>query len=361
MNPYRFHPTVFCVKDTYQIIFLTDKPGMGWVEIGGKKYFDAQNGLLRWSDEMHRVTVPMSELDAAGEYAVCYQQMEDRKAYYPEHGDTVRRRYAFHPVKADEDLRICYLADTHGRVDGPAACAKQEEFDVLMMGGDIANHNSAKEDLWVLFKICSEATRGEKPVVFSRGNHDTRGRMAEYLPGMIGTDNGNTYFGFELPGVFGLVLDAGEDKADSSNEYGGTTCFEPFRRQETEWLERVYEEGKWKQAGLRIALCHIPFNMSQRAPFDIEQDIYARWTDLLNKMGVEYLIAGHMHVLYVLHPGDEHLWNNAQYITLVGSESPENFVGAHYAISKDAIRVKFVRHTGEVLTDEVIRRTGAGK
>ena len=135
MSSFRFHPTVFCVGDTYQIIFLTDKPGMGWVEAGGEKYLDTQNGLMRWTDEMHRVTVPREAIDRAGEYAVCYQEMTDRKPYYPEHGDTVRRRYAFHPLREGQDIRICYLADTHGRVKEPVACAAQREFDLLMMGG----------------------------------------------------------------------------------------------------------------------------------------------------------------------------------------------------------------------------------
>lgn len=361
MNPFRFHPTVFCVKDAYQIIFLTDRPGMGWVEAGGRKFLDAQNGLMRWTDEMHRVTVPMSVLDEAGEYAVCYQAMEDRKPYFPEHGDTVRRRYAFHPVKAGGEMRICYLSDTHGKADGPIACARMEPFDVLMMGGDIADHNSSKEDLWVLFRICSEAAKGEKPVVFSRGNHDTRGRMAEYLPGMIGTDEGRTYFDFRLPGVFALVLDAGEDKADACDAYGGTTCFELFRRQETEWLKRVYEEGEWKKAGLRIALCHLPFDMTMEPPFDIEQPLYAEWTSLLNRMGVEYLISGHMHAVHILRPGDPHLRSDARFVTLVGSEKPDDFVCARYTVSAESVRVRFIRHTGEVLADEIIRRTGNGE
>ena len=356
MNPYRFHPTVFCVKDSYQIVFLTEKPGMGWVEIAGEKYFDAQNGLMRWNDEMHRVSVPCEALDRAGAYTVCYQEMEDRKPYFPEHGDTVRREYSFFPVKKGGEVRVCYLADTHGRVDEPVACAAQKEFDILLMGGDIANHNSTKQDLWVLFKICSQAAKGEKPVVFSRGNHDTRGRMAEYLPGMIGTDNGNTYFSFELPGVFGLVLDAGEDKRDFNKEYGGTTCFEPFRRQETKWLEQVYEEGKWKNADLKIALCHIPFNMKHPAPFDIEAEIYEKWTELLNKMGVEFLICGHMHELFVLRPGDERLLTDARFTTLVGSETPQAFTGAHYTISKEKLTALFVRQDGEIRLSETIER-----
>ena len=357
MNTFRFHPTVFCVRDTYQIIFLTEKPGMAWVEVCGERYLDAQNGLMRWTDEMHRVTIPREVLDRAGEYAVCYQEMSDRKPYYPEHGDTVRRRYAFYPLQEGKDVRICYLADTHGKVDGPVACAGQREFDLLMMGGDIADHNSTKQDLWVLFKICSEATKGEKPVVFSRGNHDTRGRMAEYLPGMIGTDNGNTYFTFELPGLFGVALDAGEDKPDACDAYGGTTCFELFRRQETKWLESVVREGKWKEAPIRVAMCHVPFTMLQEPPFDIEQDIYARWSELLNEMGVQYLISGHMHKLHVLHPGDGLLRNDAQFITLVGSETPREFVGAHYTLSQEGLHAVFAHHSGEIRLEAQIERS----
>ena len=356
MNPYRFHPTVFCVGEEYQIIFLTERSGMGWVEIAGEKYIDAQNGLMRWNDEMHRVSVPCEALDAAGAYAVCYQEMEDRKPYYPVHGDTARREYRFFPVKKDQPLRICYLADTHGRVNEPVACAAQREFDLLMMGGDIADHNSAKQDLWVLFKICSQAAKGERPVVFSRGNHDTRGRMAEYLPGMIGTDNGKTYFSFELPGVFGLVLDAGEDKIDACDAYGGTTCFEAFRRQELKWLRRVYEEGKWRDAELKIALCHIPFTMRHPAPFDIEQVLYGEWTELLNKMGVEFLISGHMHQLFVLRPKDPALLTNPKFTTLVGSETPQEFTGAHYTVSRERLKAEFIRPNGEIRLADVIER-----
>lgn len=361
MSPFRFHPTVFCVGNEYQIIFLTEQPGMGWVEIAGERFADEQNGLMRWEDELHRVSVPMRVLDAAGEYAVCFQSMEDRKPYFPVHGETVRREYRFEPVQAGKDLRVCYLSDTHGRLDEPIACARQKPFDLLVMGGDIADHNSAKEDLWVLFRICSEATLGEKPVVFSRGNHDTRGRMAGYLPGMIGTDAGRTYFTFELPGVFGLVLDAGEDKVDSCDAYGGTTCFEAFRRRQTEWLKRVYEEGKWKTANLRVAVCHIPFGMTMGEPFDIERELYAEWTDLLNRMGVEFFIAGHMHALHVLRPGDPLTWNDAHYVTLVGSQRPEEFAGARYLFSPDRVTAVFARPDGSVESSETIERTTAAR
>jgi len=99
-------------------------------------------------------------------------------------------------------------------------------------------------------------------------------------------------------------------------------------------------------------MCHIPFTMRQRPPFDIEQDIYAHWSELLNKMGVEYLLSGHMHALHVLRPGDEHLWNDAQFITLVGSETPKEYVGAHYTLSGGKLHVQFIHHSGEVRMDQ---------
>ena len=359
MKPFLYHPTVFCVKDEYQIIFITENPGMAWVEAGRQKFVDAETGLMRWNDVVHRVTVPAAVVNEAKGYAVCYQEMADRAPYYPKHENTVRREYAFYPLTGQYPLNICYLADTHGCKDEPAACAAQKDFDLLIAGGDIADHNSTREDLWVLLDICGRAAKGEKPVIFSRGNHDTRGPMASYLPSMIGMDGGNTYYTVEQPGLLALVLDAGEDKPDKGIEYGDTICFEPFRRRETEWLEQVKSSGKWKDAPLRVAICHIPFCMQQGevgCVFDIEAEVYSRWTGLLNDMGVELLIAGHMHVLHVLRPGDEHLKFDAAFTTLIGSERPQNYVGAHYEITETETRVTFVRADGSVCGADIIRR-----
>ena len=125
MKPFLYHPTVFCVKDEYQIIFITEKPGMAWIETAGQKFVDAETGLMRWNDVVHRVTVPASLLNQAGAYTICYQEMADRAPYYPKHEDTVRREYAFCPLTGKYPLRICYLADTHGHKEQPVDCAAQ--------------------------------------------------------------------------------------------------------------------------------------------------------------------------------------------------------------------------------------------
>ena len=85
-------PAVFAVENNYQIMVPTDAPSLMWVEVGGKKYYDAANGIMRSFTEIHRVTVPMAVLDAAGAYTVCERVIIDRKPYFPESEETVRTR-----------------------------------------------------------------------------------------------------------------------------------------------------------------------------------------------------------------------------------------------------------------------------
>jgi len=145
--------------------------------------------------------------------------------------------------------------------------------------------------------------------------------------------------------------------------YGGTTCFELFRRQETEWLERVYEEGKWKDAPVRIAVCHIPFTMRQQPPFDIEEELYREWTALLREhVRPDLLLYGHYHRVEICPPGCEFDSQGQPCTAIIGSkpifdkEKGNGFVGCALTLRDDGTgRVIFRDHTGAVLTDEIIR------
>ena len=65
-------PAVFAIKNDYQIMVPVNSDLLFWVTVGDKKYYDHSNGIIRSSTRMHRVNVPMSELDKAGEYTVSY-------------------------------------------------------------------------------------------------------------------------------------------------------------------------------------------------------------------------------------------------------------------------------------------------
>ena len=81
-----------------------------------------------------------------------------------------------------------------------------------------------------------------------------------------------------------------------------------------------------------------------------------RRQELLGRMGIQYLICGHMHQLMVLRPDDERLLSKPDFVTLIGSETPQEFTGAHYTISKEKLAALFVRQNGEIRLSETIER-----
>jgi len=92
-------------------------------------------------------------------------------------------------------------------------------------------------------------------------------------------------------------------------------------------------------------------------PFDIEKELYAHWTELLNQMGIEFLIAGHKHKLHILQPGDAALATNPAFTTLIGSETPTAFTAAYYTIYPHSLMARFRRSDGEIRLQTELART----
>ncbi len=302
-------PSVFMVGRDYQIIFLTRSNGLGWVEIGGTSYTTEEGGILKYGT-VHSIRVPGDVLNVAGMYTVVFRSYAEKKAYFPEGTEVLRRTYTFYPFSGG-DFRIFQFADTHGQLEAPLKTYQGcQPCDILVLNGDINDHCGELELLSGAFVLSAEAVHGTRPVIYSRGNHDTRGRFSQDLLDYIPTDfrNGRreTFYSFRQGELWGLVLDCGEDKLDSHPEYGDTVCFDAFRQRETRFLESILENRKqeFDAPGVRhrIAVCHIPFVWNFEEPFDIEQQRYAYWVELLNRMGIELLLCGHMHRVYHIAP-----------------------------------------------------------
>lgn len=320
-------PCVFAVGQQYQIAFNTLEFGIAWVEVGDKVYRDSRNGLMISETLIHKVTVPMQELDAARGYRVCFRALPERRPYFPQLGELQSREYAFHPVDTSKPVRAYILADTHSRVEQPTNAAKQfGDVDLLLMIGDVPAESKTPEDIRAIYDLTSNVTHGEIPVVFARGNHDYRGKLATDLPDYIGTDHGNTWFTFRIGSIWGIALDCGEDKNDDHIEYGGMVDCHSMRREETKFLESViaHADQEYLAEGVttRIALTHVPFPLKSVATseeFDIEVPLFTQWTELLNEMKLDAMLCGHTHNPYVAHPGDEQMRMDANFPIVVGS------------------------------------------
>ena len=293
-------PAVFAVGREYQIMIPTKKECIMKVDVGGKFYYDAANGIMCSKSLVHKVTVPMEALDRAKCYTVYLQEILERKHKFPEMGECRSRQYEFRPVTG-EHVRAFHIADNHGVVEEPVRCAETfGHLDFLILNGDLANHYGEEAAIWCVYELASRVAKGNIPIVFSRGNHDTRGKFAENFTENFPSRIGSTYYTFRLGNVWGLVLDCGEDKEDHHPEYGGLVCCHDFREKETEYIKEVIQNAsdEYNAPGVKhkFVICHIPFTAPEKGDFDIEREVYAEWTTLLrNYIKPEMILSGHTH------------------------------------------------------------------
>lgn len=358
-------PIVYAVGKDYQIMVPVTKETLMWVDVAGKCFYDDVNGILRSNCTTHRMTVPMEVLDSAGEYKVCYRIVHERKPYHSNVSDIYEYCSVFYPVKAD-GARFYHIADAHNQVDGPVAAAKAfGDIDFLILNGDLPDHSGDIKNFTAIHRIAAEITDGEKPVVFSRGNHDMRGIYAENLSEHTPVDKGRSYYTFRLGSIWGMVLDCGEDKYDTHIEYAHTICCEDFRKRELDFIKNVIVNARkeYEAEGVKnkIVISHDPFTEylpSQTSEEDYKT--YQEWAKLLRDyIRPDATICGHVHQAYITNVGDE-LDRLGQACPMVVSSAPgtkiyesprglwvENvYVGVGFEIKDEKILVSFVGSDG---------------
>lgn len=307
-------PTVFAVGENYQIMMPFAEDAVAWIRIGERCFYDHSNGILRSAVRIHRVNVPGDLLNVAKAYTVCYRRVLDRKPYFPVLEEPIEVEYSFRPVPS-VNVRIYQVSDAHGMIDAPVAAARKfcdvyGGIDLLILNGDVIDHSGAVENFEAIYRISEEITHGEIPVIFSRGNHDTRGRCAERLCEYVPlSPTGESYFSFRQGPIWGLLLDCGEDKPDTNEEYNGTVCFSAFREMQEAFLKslpaRAEEEYDAPGVRYRLIVSHMPFTCKNLPPFDIEEARYTLWAALLKeKVRPQLFLAGHKHRLGFYLPGD---------------------------------------------------------
>lgn len=345
------YPTVYAVRDRYVITVPVTGETVMWVRVGEHEYFDDSNGILRSARNTHKMEVPAAELDREREYTVCFRRVRERKPYFSDVGDVETFTSDFRPVTGDV-IHIYQLADAHNRVDGPVAAGSYfgDDLDLLILNGDIPNHSGDISYFSSIHRIASGITHGRIPVIFSRGNHDTRGIYAENIADYTPTDNGKSYFPVRVGNVWALVLDCAEDKPDGNAEYGHTICCHDFRMRESAFLEQLikHPEDEYEADGVehRLVIVHNPFTQTFGAPFDIEQDTFAHWAELLREyVHPELMICGHVHRCYLseVGSGTDHKGQPCPVVVAsrLDNNNREYFAGAAITLTPDNINIRF--------------------
>ena len=306
-KPLTYHPTVCPVGNHYQIMIVTEREALLSVQVGEKTYYYHQNGIRLSSPGGHQFTIPMSVLDTAGAYTVIVENMIARQPYFSTTEPAYELQYAFHPLTKQENIHIYHLADVHGKWEkavGAALYAQKlknlNSLDLLIVNGDISSTSETFEDMTLVYKIASHITEGTFPCLISSGNHDLRGigaqKLSSYMPG----ENGKSYYSFRIGCIWGLLVDAGEDKPDTHEAYGGTIFCHAFRMEQDSYIENIIQnassEYDKEDVKYKFIVSHIPFPFKREAPFDIEKELYTRWGKLLkDHIQPDLMLCGHTH------------------------------------------------------------------
>lgn len=318
-------PVVYAVEDTYQIVFTSRAKGTAWVEVNGKEYNDTYAGYRQSESKVHKITVPMEELDAAGEYTIYTKSMLLRGPYCSLQGTTLSKTCRWRGVDAEDGLNYYVISDAHHADNGPLGAATYygDSLDFLVNCGDNVNWIDRTADLTEALRLCGNITNGEIPVVYARGNHETKGVLADELYQYVGSVNQKFYYTFRLNNVWGIVLDIGEDHGDDYIEYYGAAKFDDYRAEQTEFLDTVLAnaETEFDAPGVdyRIAVCHIPLTIKYNK--DHAGAYKDEWLLRLNQMKLTMLYGGHVHELFYIDPSFEAGSKLTQCMEYSGKES----------------------------------------
>ena len=355
-------PAVFAVGDGYQIMVEVESESLMSVKIGDKTFYDESNGIMNSLTPIHRVSVPMELLNNTKEYTICIRPLIERKPYFTETKELIEFNYKFRSLP-EKNIRAYHISDAHNQIDNPVKAAKTfGNIDFLILNGDIIDHSGSPEKFANIYEICAAITKGEIPTIFSRGNHDMRGKFAEKFADYTPNQQKNTYYTFKLGSLWGMILDCGEDKDDTHSEYGFTVACHSFRERQTEYIKNVIKNAKNEYDGqgvkTKLIVAHNPFTQQYKETFDIEEDLYREWASLLKEyIKPNLMICGHTHKYGVSYVGNENDKLGQPCPVVIASEpQKERFIGGGFIINDEQIEIVFTDSLGNTVLRETIKK-----
>ena len=360
-------PWVVGVTETEMTVVWTSTDRcMGWVEVApddGTSFYAEERP--RYDEDfmgrhvvsaVHHVRITGLKPGTSYRYRI-YQQGVDDSGHNPVPSGYIsasnvysQKPYAIRTMDAEkEDCTFTMVNDIHGRDSMMLALTKglkEQKPDFVVFNGDMVSFMGSVEDIETGFMTrATETFATDVPLVYVRGNHETRGPgFSEYL-NLFPTPTNTPYFTFRQGPVAFVVLDSGEDKPDSDIEYGGTAAYDAYREQMAEWLKEAVKSEEFRSAPVKIALLHIPFDKG--VGWYGNNELKRLLLPTLNEAGIDVMLCGHTHTYSYRDVGS--VDNN--FPILVNSNNDKVNVRA----TKSQIDMEVVDATGKVLHRHTVK------
>lgn len=285
-------PTVFDMGDeNYCVLFVTSLKGSGYIKYtvnGEEKVIrDTTSGTISTHDTVHKIIVPKEEL-RNNSYVVGSQFVAYKLGYSAIKGGSVESGpINFRGGEKEDGIKLLAITDVHEMMNEVKKSLEffTEEYDMMVFLGDICSDfgNKSRFTDHVLADA-SYITKGEYPVVYARGNHETRGEYASQMLEYFPTSTGELYYTFSYGGLSAIVLDPGEDKEDDHVEYSGLVDFSSYREKQFKWINSLKAEdftGRYK-----LVFSHDP---------TLTEHFGKNWEEPLKNLGFNLIVGGHHH------------------------------------------------------------------
>lgn len=289
--------------------FLTARPSYSWVEYGENGAFDKKahttiDGLVDAFNRVHEVLLEGLQPGKTYNYRVISKDILEFQPYKLTYGETIKSEaFTFSTIyPGAPEVSWLVFNDIHDR---PASFQhlmnnnKDFAYDYVFLNGDMFDYQTDEQQIIDhLLTPCTTCFASSKPMMFVRGNHETRGKYARNLKDYF-TNPGGQYFSFQWGPVFAIALDTGEDKPDDAAVYAGIVDFDHYREQQAVWLEQQLQSKACKKAKYKVVMMHIPPHYSG----DWHGTLHCRklFSPLFDKYKVDLVISGHTHK-YGVHP-----------------------------------------------------------
>lgn len=294
------------------MLWITDANCTSWVEYGtdeslGQKAISSRYGLIDANRKIHKITLNGLAAGTLYYYKVCSREIVKFDPYKVAYGENVSSSiYHFTTLdRKKEAISVIVLNDIHEnkeKLTQLVEAAKEKPYDLVFLNGDTLRHFDRSQQLIVdcVVQPCTKSFATGIPLIYVRGNHDTRGEFARQLPEYFTLFDNQYYGSFDHGPIHFVVMDCGEDKEDSFEEYSGLADFEQYRNQQRLWLEKEIQSEAFQNASFRVVLMHIPVNAGPKIDFVWVHR--QKWMPLFEKGKVDAMICGHTHQPEIVAP-----------------------------------------------------------
>lgn len=353
---FRSRPVVFEAGEQYAIVWTTTAKATAYLKYIDKDtnlevtIYEEESGNIIADKTIHRIYVDKDQLDN-NTYEVFSQKTIMHLPNNAVMGKIIESGdINFIGYHNQEDISLLTIADVHDFTKPALEAASYiDNYDVLVLLGDLTSE-IADEDQLIngTLKLAADISGGAKPVLYLRGNHETRGAYCNFLKDYIGLPDNDYNYTYRYGSLAAVILDTGEDKDDDHIEYSGLARYSEYRQEQTKWLEGVEASGFFNAPDIeyKAVIGHIPLDPEENG------DYWNEWLPILNRL-VSVQLAGHMHSSEIFPLNAEH-----EFPIIIGGGRKgslgQYFTASNIVFSNGKIYDTSYNQDGEVVFDGMV-------